>query len=367
MKVLLLADTYSEHTEKWALGLAGSGIKVGLFSFNKASYEWYVHKNITVFFEPEKKINAESALTKLAYLKYVTILKKIIKHFKPDVLHAHYATSYGLVGALSDFHPFVISSWGSDVMKFPNKNFVARSILKYNFKKADVLCATSKTIEDCIHEVIKKPVSVIPFGIDLNEFTPKKVESLFAEGDFVLGSIKPLESLYNIDVLIKAFARLHPAHSNLRLLLIGEGTEQDHLKTLCKDLGVAESVTFTGRVPFSEISRYYNMLDVLVNISEYESFGVSVIEAMACGKPVIVSNVGGLKEVVKDDSVGIKVNAGDVAGTADAIQKLISDKEFYKTIAVNARQHVTEKYNWQDNLKQMIGIYQGLIDTEDKQ
>jgi hypothetical protein len=76
MKVLLLSDTYSEHTEKWALGLADQGVKIGLFSFNKASYEWYNHQNITVFFEPETKINAESTLTKLSYLKYVSILKK---------------------------------------------------------------------------------------------------------------------------------------------------------------------------------------------------------------------------------------------------------------------------------------------------
>jgi L-malate glycosyltransferase len=86
MKILLLSDSYSEHTEKWALGLANSGIEVGLFSFNKSSYEWYNHKNITVFFEPDRKINAEKTLTKIAYLKYVTVLKKIIRHFQPDIL-----------------------------------------------------------------------------------------------------------------------------------------------------------------------------------------------------------------------------------------------------------------------------------------
>lgn len=364
MKVLLLSDTYSEHTEKWALGLANSGIKVGLFSFNKASYDWYVHENITVFFEPDKKINAESTLTKLAYLKYVSILKKIIKQFEPDILHAHYATSYGLVGALTDFHPFVISCWGSDVMKFPNKNFVAKSILKYNFKKADLLCATSYTIQDYINVVVKIPVSVIPFGINIEEFKPKKVESLFNANDFVLGSIKPLESLYNIDVLINAFAKLIPTHDNLKLLIIGEGAELNALKELCQNLGIFEKVIFTGRIPFKEISNYYNMIDVLVNISEYESFGVSVVEAMACGTPVVVTNVGGLKEVVRDDSVGLKVKAGDVDDTANAIERLINDKALYEQIAINARKHVIERYNWDDNLKQMINEYSKLLNKK---
>lgn len=181
MKLLLLSDTYSEHTEKWALGLAGKGVEIGIFSFNRASYDWYSHPNITIYYEPEKKINAESMVTKLAYLKYVGILKKIIKHFRPDILHAHYATSYGLVGALSNFHPFVISSWGTDVMKFPNKNFVARSMLKYNFSKADILCATSETIKSYVQQVIKKDVLVIPFGIDMDRFYPTEVESLFVQ------------------------------------------------------------------------------------------------------------------------------------------------------------------------------------------
>lgn len=181
MKILLLSDTYSEHTEKWALGLADSGIQVGLFSFNKASYPWYEHKNVTLFFEPTKKINAEKNLTKFFYLKYVRELKKIIKKFKPDILHAHYATSYGLVGSLSGFHPFFISSWGTDVMKFPDKNFVAKSILKYNFKKADVLCATSHTIKSFISKITSKKVEVIPFGVDVELFSSRKVLPAFEE------------------------------------------------------------------------------------------------------------------------------------------------------------------------------------------
>jgi glycosyltransferase involved in cell wall biosynthesis len=364
MKILLLSDTYSEHTEKWAIGLADKGFEIGLFSFNKASYEWYNHKNITVFFEPEKKINAESNLTKLAYLKYVGILKKIIKHFKPDMLHAHYATSYGLVGALSGFHPFIISSWGTDVMKFPQRNFIAKSILKYNFKSADIICATSNTIKEFIQQVTKKSVRVIPFGINIEEFKPKPVKSLFKEEDFVIGSIKPLERIYNCDILIKSFEILSKKHLNLKLLMIGEGGESDGLKKLCKELRIEDKVIFTGRIPFSKVSDYFNMINVLANLSEYESFGVSVVEAMACEKPVVVTNVGGLKEVVADDSVGLKVGVGDINETAAALKLLILNKEMCKTIGKNARKHVLKYYNWEDNLSEMISIYNSVINKD---
>lgn len=361
MKILLLSDTHSEHTEKWALGLADKGIKVGLFSFNKASYEWYNHPNITVFFEPEKKINAESTLTKLSYVKYVTILRKIIKHFQPDILHAHYATSYGLVGALSDFHPFIISAWGTDVMKFPDKNYFAKSILKYNFKKADVLCATSKTIEEYIANITKKPVSIVPFGISLNEFKKKEVKSLFNENDFVIGSIKNLEKIYNTDILIKAFANLSKKHEHLKLLIVGKGSQEERLKELCKTLEISDKVIFTGRIPHNEVSNYYNMLNTLVNVSEYESFGVSVVEAMACETPVIVSNVGGLQEVVKDDSVGLKVSAGSISELEDALERLINNKTLCQHLAVNGRKHVEENYDWKNNLADMIKIYNQLL------
>lgn len=361
MKILLLADMFSEHTEKWALGLANRGVTIGLFSFNKASYEWYRHPNITVFFEPDHKINAESTLTKLAYIKHVTILKKIIRHFQPDVLHAHYATSYGLVGALSGFHPFVISAWGTDVMKFPEKNFAAKAILSFNFKKADLLCATSYTIKEYIARITDKAVTVIPFGIDVATFSPQKTESLFPDGSFVIGSIKLLEPLYNINILVRAFARLQEKYPALRLLIVGQGTAEKQLKELSAGLGISEKVVFTGRIPFQQISKYYNMLHVLVNISEYESFGVSVIEAMACGKPVVVTNVGGLKEIVKDDSLGLKVEVGSMEQTAEAIEKLMLDKALYAGISDNVRRYVTETYNWHGNLDQMIDAYERLI------
>lgn len=364
MKILLLSDTYSEHTEKWALSLANRGLHIGIFSFNKAAYEWYNHPNITIFFEPESKINAESTLTKLAYLKYVSILKKIIRHFKPDVLHAHYATSYGLVGALSGFHPFVISSWGTDVMKFPNKNIVAKSILKYNFRQADRLCATSQVIKEYIAKISPKAVSVIPFGIDTDRFKPERQESPFGKGQFVIGCIKSLESIYKIDVLMRAFYELLKVHPNVRLLIIGEGSQEQKLKHLATELELGKRIMFTGRVPYHEIPFHYNMLDALVNISEYESFGVSVAEAMACAVPVVVSHVGGLAEIVERDDLGIRVPVNDIEATTRALRLLVEEPDLRRRFAEEGRKHVLQKYNWSNNLDDMIALYRDLLQSK---
>ena len=357
MRILLLSDTYSEHTEKWALGLASNGIEVGLFSFNKASYLWHQNqKNITVLFEPITKLDTSS---KLSYLKFVGTLKKSIVEYKPDVVHAHYATSYGLIGALSGFHPFVISAWGTDVMKFPQQNFINKFILKYNLRKANAICATSNTIKEYLKLVTDKPVNVIPFGVDVNEFCKKEVTNLFKKNTFVIGSIKPLEELYNTDVLIKAFAGLKKKYPEkaLKLLILGEGSQMEFLMRLTVDLAISNDVTFTGRISFSKVSNYFNMLDVLVNISDYESFGVSVVEAMACEKAVVVTNTGGLKEIIENSTFGSLVEVGNEEQTTREIEKYLLDETLKQNVGKAARAKVIEKYNWEVNLKQMIKLY----------
>lgn len=364
MRILLLADISSEHTEKWALGLESNGITVGLFSFNKASYPWFENnKNIIVLYEPEFKLNTLSTSSKISYLKFVKPLINVIAQFKPDIVHAHYATSYGLIGALSGFHPYVISAWGTDVMKFPQKNFINKAILKYNLRKADAICATSNTIQEYLKPVTGKDVHVIPFGVDINKFIKKDVVSLFDENTFVIGSIKTLEELYNIDVLIRAFSLLKTKYSNkfLKLLIIGVGSQEQELKQLVSDLQISKDVVFTGRIPFSEISNYFNMLDVLVNISDYESFGVSVIEAMACEKPVIATNTGGLKEIIENSDFGSLVEVDNVEQTANEIEKYMLDEVLKAKTGKVARAKVAQKYNWSNNINQMIEVYNKLL------
>jgi glycosyltransferase involved in cell wall biosynthesis len=367
MRVLLLSDTYSEHTEKWALGLVSHSVEVGLFSFNKASYPWHQNKtNITVLFEPENQLDPVSISSKLSYLKYVKLLKKAILNFKPDVVHAHYATSYGLIGALSGFHPFVISAWGTDVMKFPQKNLLFKSILKYNLNKADAICATSYTIKDFLKPVTSKNVYVIPFGVNVDEFCKKDVKSLFGKESFVLGCIKALEDLYNIDILIKAFSvlKLKFPSKSLKLLIIGVGSQEAELKTMVSDLNLKEDVIFTGRISFSEVSNYFNMIDVLVNISDYESFGVSVIEAMACEKPVIATNTGGLKEIIENSTFGSLVEVANVEQTAHEMERYLLDEDLKRKVGMAARAKVVEKYNWSNNIQQMIDVYSQLMKSK---
>lgn len=369
IKVLLLSDTYSEHTEKWAISLADSGIEIGLFSFNKASYEWYNHKNITVFFEPDKKINAESTFTKLSYIKYVSILKKIIKHFKPTILHAHYATSYGLVGALSGFKPFVLSIWGSDVYDFPTKSKLHKKIFQYNLNKADVLMSTSHIMKQEILKYTQKEIVVTPFGVDVKTFS-KKENPLKKANTIYIGTIKPIEEKYGITTIINAAKLVIEINKtlNFKFLLIGPSNNIDVYKTQIETLQLTNYFEIIGRVPFDKINAYHNLLDIFLNVSidDSESFGVAAVEAMACETPVIVTDVGGLKEVVNNGEFGSVIPKNDAKALANAITEFITNKDNAIEIGKKARQHVLKLYNWDNNLEIMINEYKKIISKNEK-
>ena len=128
-------------------------------------------------------------------------------------------------------------------------------------------------------------------------------------------------------------------------------------------MGLESKVKFTGRVPHDKVHDYYNMLDVFVALSlqNRESFGVCAVEAQASGIPVVVSNVGGFAEVVENGATGIIVPVKNSKVAANAIEKILMDKELAAKMAVNGRKRVAELYDWSNNLKEIINIYNRLL------
>ncbi|MFL5763696.1 MAG: glycosyltransferase [Bacteroidia bacterium] len=365
MKILILSDINSSHTQKWVSGLSQRGIDVAVFSISAPASDWHVRKGIKLLGNtPDNKRTAgRSLLSKASYLQLIPGLRKAIDGFQPDLLHAHYASSYGFLGALSGFHPFVISAWGSDLMEFPLKNIVNRKIVKYNLAKADLLLATSKVLVDTIAKYSDKRAVRIPFGINTAQFAPETVASLFPESSTVVGTIKSLETIYGIDVLLNAFriAADQPSGRELRLLIVGGGSKEEEYKRLAGQLGILEKVVFAGRVAHDEASYYHNMIDIFVNVSRNESFGVSVLEASACGKPVIVSEVGGLPEVVIKNETGFCVPPEGAMETAKAIGQLAGDPALRKRMGSQGRAFVQQHFDLDKNVDEMLRVYEKLI------
>ena len=369
MKLLLLADSNSTHTIKWVSSLRKNNYDIRIFSLYKPDYNLYKDAaDISISsldLDENLKFGNDNKISKIIYLKALQKIKNLINNFKPDILHAHYASSYGLLGALSGFHPYVLSIWGADIYDFPNISFLHQGIIKYNLLKADRILSTSEIMKQEIKKYTKKNIEVTPFGIDTESFYPRKVKSLFNDTDIVIGTIKSLEKKYGIEYLIRAFDLVKRNNKNysLKLLIVGKGTLEQQLKDLVRELDLANDTIFTGFINQDKVEKYHNMLDISVTFStdNSESFGVAVLEASACGKPVVVANVGGLPEVVENGITGFVVEPKNIIVLADVLNKLILHPELRIEMGIKGRERVIKKYNWNDSSKQMISIYNSLI------
>ncbi len=367
MKIILLANANSIHTQRWAKGLAERGINIFVFSLSKTDSNTFKGiDNIELYsfgFSENFTKNNEGSLAKLQYLKVLPVLRKKIKSFNPDILHAHYISGYGTLGALSGFHPLIISVWGSDIFEFPQKSFFHKKLIEYNLKRADEILSTSDTMAIETKKYTNKNIKITPFGINLNKFKPMSVDSLFDKDDIVIGTVKALEKTYGVEYLIRAFAVLHKKLNKLplRLLIVGKGTQEEYLKQLVIDLKIVEQTKFTGKITYDKIPQYHNMCTISIYPSINESFGVSVIESSACEKPVIVSNVGGLPEVVENGVTGIVVPPKNSLELSKAIEKLVLDKELRVQMGKAGRDRVQKMYNWENNVSTMVDIYRDVV------
>lgn len=366
MKILIAANPDSTHTRKWVQALHARGSEVVLFSltqFDVAFYEgmagvrWYCMKDASSLAKRENKFR------KLSYLSSVGKLKKILKAEQPDILHAHYASSYGFVAALSGFHPLIVSVWGSDIFEFPRGSMIARHMIRYTLKKADTVLSTSNVMAEETRKYTSKPIQITPFGIDTKVFDNNGARLFFSREDLIIGTIKTLEPVYGQETLLRSFAQLKnifPALS-LKLLIVGDGSLRKPLETLANELGISHELLFTGFVDHTHIVDYFSSIDIFAVPSLQESFGVSALEASACRLPVVASNVGGLPEVVQEGVTGFLTEPGNADLLTEALSKLIKDAPLRKSMGVKGRLFVKAVYEWDLCVEGMFMVYRGLM------
>ena len=366
MKILLLSDANSSHTMKWAFSLQKHGINILLFSLFKPNQDvsqQYLDCGITVVdanLQDKIKYLRRPNLSKFNYIKSFRLLKKTIATFQPDILHAHYASSYGVLGYLSKFKPWLLSVWGSDIYDFPKKNWWNKWFLNKVLNSAQTVCSTSQAMaNEIIEHFDRSQIEVIPFGVDPDIFTPTKEK----DQPFTVGTIKSIEKHNNIDCFLDAVKIVIYDYkfSNLQFLIVGGGSQLEKMKQKAKALNIYKNVTFSGFIPHESIVEYYQQLSIFISVSTRESFGVSVLEAAACGVPAITSNVGGLPEVNQHNHTGWIIPPSQPQVLADTIKKLYNDDHLRTQLGNNARSRVTQKFNWKSNVQKMIHIYDSAV------
>ncbi len=289
-------------------------------------------------------------------------LREILATFKPELLHTQSASGYGLMARLAGFQPHLLSVWGSDVFTVPHESPIHNRIVRKNLAHAFQIASTSEAMKRRTEELVRPlhPIRVTPFGVDTTRFFPSDVRG--EPGVATIGVIKFLDPAYGIDTAVRAFRLIKNSYAGgVRLVIAGAGPYEGRLKRLIEELGVSQDVSLLGQVPHREIPSLLRSFDVLLNLTKHESFGVAVLEASACGVPVVVTNVGGLPEVVVPGETGFLVPTNDANAAADAVLRIINDPELKKTLGEKGRQWVVDTYDWEGSVSRLESLYSDVI------
>jgi teichuronic acid biosynthesis glycosyltransferase TuaC len=287
-----------------------------------------------------------------------------------DVIDAHYFYPDGVAAALLAGwlnKPFIITARGSD-LNLLSLYALPRRMMQWAAAKASASVGVCAALVDVLRAwgLPESRLHVMRNGVDLQRFRPlpqaQTREALGLEGAPILLSVGHLVALKGQRFLIEALAMLLPAHPQARLVIVGEGPERSNLLALATRLGVADRVTLTGALPNAELLRWYSAADVLLLASSREGWANVLLEAMACGTPVVATAVGGSPEVVSAAVAGLLVEQASGEIFAAAIRQLLS-----APIDRSAVRAYAENFGWQQTTKAQLALFEATVSAARKE
>ncbi|MBQ5947387.1 TIGR04063 family PEP-CTERM/XrtA system glycosyltransferase [Massilia sp. ST3] len=334
---------------------------------------------------PESK----SALSRLPVLNQKEVidgltkrLAEIIPQIKPDVLHAH-SPSLNAVAALRAGKKFGIpvvyevrAFWEDAAVDHGTSTEnglryrATRALETYALKRADAVTTICEGLRKDIvaRGIPAEKVTVIPNAVDIDKFSvggsadQDLKAKLGLQGSRLIGFIGSFYAYEGLDILLRAVPDLSRRLPDLRVLLVGGGPQDAQLRQMAKDLGIADKVVFTGRVPHDQVQKYYDLLDVLV----YPRLSMRLtdlvtplkpLEAMAQGRILAASDVGGHLELIADGKTGVLFKADDPASLAAKVGTLLEQQEQWPALRAAGRQYVEVERNWSVSVSRYKQIY----------
>lgn len=354
MKLLFLADAPYIHARRWVEHFVARGDEVHVISFRPSEIPGAVVHHID---------GAES-LGKARYLVHAGRVRSLVRVLQPDILHALHLTSYGLLGALSGYHPYVLTPEGTDILESPRLTPLHGWLARFSLARADRITASGLYLaSETTRYAPGKPVTVVPYGVDLDRFSPHGQQT--PGPATIIGTAARFSREKGVEHLLRAFASLQRLTSQpVKLMLAGEGPELPKLKKLTIESGIASDVEFSGWLDHGSLPEFLRGLDIFALPSLYEGFGVAAVEASASGLPVVASGVYGIPDVVRDGETGQLVPAGDPDALAQALLALVRDTERRAELGKAGRKYVEKHYDWRANTSQMERLYAGLLQAD---
>ena len=291
-----------------------------------------------------------------------TDLHGILESIQPDLVHAGPVPDGGYLAAATGYQPLICMSWGSDLLREVDQDEAAMKRAQYALDHSSLLLADCEAVK---HKAVslgftEEKVVTFPWGIDLEQFQPGWNENLRRElgweDKFVIFHSRSWEEVYGVDVMAKAFAEACRNDEDLRLLLLGSGSMKDEQVSIFKEAGVMDRVFFAGNMPQDELPDYYHTADLYISASHSDGSSISLLEALACGLPALVTDIPGNREWVQPGVNGWLFPDGDWHRLAVLLLEAKASGERISMAAAN-RALAEEKADWKLNQQKMLDAY----------
>lgn len=346
MRILLAGDAPSIHLRRWATALAAAGEDVHVASFRSADLGAIPVHPLRTF-----------GLGKAGYVLAAPALARLVQRLRPEVLHAHYATSYGLLGALVGGPPLVITAWGSDTIIAPRESVVLRRSLRFAFARADVVTSMAEHMNESIRALGVAPerLHVLPFGVDVQRF---RAPASSARDEHLVVCTRNFAPVYDVATLVRAIARVHATGRSVRVCLVGDGPLRGELERLVAELRLGGVIEFLGHVTHDVLAGLLHAAGVFVSPALSDGNNISLNEAMAAGCIPVATSIPANTQWLAHGETGFLVPPGDDAALARAIEAALDATPEWRDAARAANLACVERdANWPVAVSRMRGIY----------
>lgn len=368
MKVIYFSQDYTTHDYRFLTKLAQSPHEV-----------WYVRFETTpVPFETRpipsdiQVVNWMGCFTYQLHgwrkAKLFLDFRRVLRQIQPDLVHAGPVQTCGFFVALSGFKPFLLMSWGSDILTRSYENTITRLITKFTLNRASMIASDCLAVRNKILELTAYPpnrIIVFPWGVDLTQFHPtisrlNLREKLGWQDSKIVISTRSLEPIYGIDVSLKAIQYVMERRPEVRFILLGDGSLRAEVEDFIARHNLGPIVHLPGRVEHNLLPDYFNEADLYVSSSYSDGTSVSLLEAMACELPVVVTDISSNREWVHPGTNGWLVPPGDSEALGTAIIEALEQEDRAKTMGQANISLVHEEADWEVNFNTLLGAYQRL-------
>jgi L-malate glycosyltransferase len=296
--------------------------------------------------------------------------QSLLKELQPALVHAGPIQSCGYLAALADFHPMVLMSWGSDLLMQAERNSEWKQATELALQKADAFFCDCDTVRKKANSFRVFPDSQVvqfPWGVTRGVFSPvgplpPSDKFMRRAGTTTFIYTRSWDPLYGTDVLLDAFLRARSTYPSLRLLLLGDTSEAQSISSFVQAYGLNDAVSFLGPQPTEELPMWFRAADAYISCAKSDGTSISLLEAMATGLPVIVTDIPSNREWVAEPENGWLAPAGSPGAVADKMLQVANlTPQERKTMSERNQRVVAERADWDKNFPRLLEMYERLV------